>query len=217
MRRRCARWRPPPGDSSIASAPPPPRRPRRRHLRSAERARLNGLVANIDGAQKTIDLAEVRVRELIKTITELRQSLFTRNLFARAQSPLLPHHWQRAARDVPATIGFGQYVAADWFREAVRSSAGLAMVLLAALAAWIVLGFAMRWLERVNDSPPPGGRSFIQRAQKIAWIAPARALPIITAIAIIYVGLHSLAHGRTRRTDRSHCRRLFCSQPSSRR
>ncbi len=159
---------------------------------AAERARLNATVANIDGALRTVDLTEVRIRELVQSITEFRQSLFSRNLFERAESPLVPHHWKRAARDLPTTAAFGQYVITDWFRVARESLSQLTVVLLGALATWIGLGLGARWLERRNDSPPPDGRTFIQRAQKIAWIAPARALPFASALAVLYLGLQHL-------------------------
>lgn len=159
---------------------------------AAERVRLNAIVASIDGALRTVDLTEVRIRELIQAITEARQSLFTRNLFERSPSPLVPHHWNRASRDLPATTEFGTYVVSDWFSTARSVLSRLALVLLGALAAWMLLRLVVRWLERVNDAPPPGGRNVIQRAQKIAWIAPARAAPIVVALAIVYLGLQYL-------------------------
>ncbi len=159
---------------------------------AAERTRLNAVVANIDGALRTVDLTGVRIRELIQTITDARQSLFTRNLFERSPSPLVPHHWRRASRDIPATHEFGKYVLLDWFRIAQVWTSQLVLLLLAALAAWIGLGLLVRWIERINDTPPPDGRTFIQRAQKIAWIAPARGIPVVLALAILYLGLQYL-------------------------
>lgn len=155
---------------------------------AAERERLNTVVANLDGSLKTIDLTAVRARGLAERITVLRQSLFSRNLFERTESPLLPYHWQRAASDLPGTAGFGQYLASDWLRAAREVTPAIVMVVLAALVAWIGLALLTRWIERATNSPPPGGRTFIQRAQKIAWLAPARMLPVAAAVAIIYGG-----------------------------
>lgn len=159
---------------------------------AAERKRLNEVVANLDGTLKTIDLTEVRVRTLAERITVLRQSLFTRNLFERTESPLLPYHWGRAGRDLPAALGFGSYLATDWYGTASPSLPALAAILLAAIVAWIGLGIVVRRVERAADSPPPGGRSFIQRAQKIAWLAPARMLPSAVGLLIIVGGLYAL-------------------------
>ena len=156
---------------------------------AAERTRLNAVVANLDGALKTIDLTEVRSRALVQRITLLRQSLFARNLFERTESPLLLHHWRRAASDLPAAVGFGQYLAADWLSTAWSVMPQLILVLLAGIAAWIVLEIVARRLEQSTDSPPPGGRTFIQRAQRIAWIVPARVLPEIVGLTILYGGL----------------------------
>jgi small-conductance mechanosensitive channel len=156
---------------------------------AAERERLNAILANIDGALKTIDLSEVRARELVQRITDLRQSLFTRSLFERNQSPLLPYHWQRGARDLPATVSFGSYVAADWFTAAGEVLPAIALTLIAALTAWVGLGLVARWIERATDSPPPDGRTFVQRAQRVAWLAPLRTMPAVAALAILYAGL----------------------------
>lgn len=159
---------------------------------AAERQRLGEIVANIDGSLKTIDLTEVRVRTLAERITVLRQSLFTRNLFERTQSPLLPYHWERAARDLPAAAGFASYLASDWHGTASNSLPMLGAILAAAIIAWIGFAIMVRWAERAADSPPPGGRTFIRRAQKIAWLAPARMLPSAAGLLIILAGLHAL-------------------------
>ena len=73
--------------------------------------------------------------------------------------------------------------------------------MLTALAALIGLWLGVRYLERRTHSPPPDGRNFIQRAQRIAWIAPARMLPPLAALAILfggfaYLGLMRLPGGQ---------------------
>lgn len=159
---------------------------------AAERERLGAVVSGIDGALKTIDLTEVRARELIRRITELRQSLFSRNLFERAQSPLLPYHWRLAGRDLPTTIEFAHYLAADWLGAAADAMPRLGGVLVAAVAAFIGLWLGVGYLERRTHSPPPEGRNYLQRAQRVAWLAPARMLPALTTLAILFVGLSYL-------------------------
>jgi small-conductance mechanosensitive channel len=159
---------------------------------AAERERLGTVVSNLDGALKTIDLTDVRARELIRRITELRQSLFARNLFERAQSPLLPHHWRLAAEDLPTTVEFADYLVVDWLRAASDVISGLIAAVLAALVAFVGLWFGVRYLERWTHSPPPEGRNFIQRAQRIAWIAPARMVPALAALAILFGSLNYL-------------------------
>ena len=159
---------------------------------AAERERLGTVVSNLDGALKTIDLTEVRARELIRRITELRQSLFSRNLFERAQSPLLPYHWRLAAQDLPTTIDFAEYLVADWLKAASDVMSGVVAVVMTALAAFVGLWFGVRFLERATHSPPPDGRNFIQRAQRIVWVAPARMLPALAALAILFGGLNQL-------------------------
>jgi small-conductance mechanosensitive channel len=159
---------------------------------AAERERLSSIVANLDGAQKTIDLNEVRSRELIQQITERRQALFARNLLRSTRSPLTPYHWERAARDFPAAAGFAQYLAADWVRAATPVMPQLIAFVIAALLAFVGLTFSVRRLVRITDRPPPDGRTFFERAQRIAWIAPARMLPTIVAIGILRYALSFL-------------------------
>ncbi len=159
---------------------------------AAERERLGAVVSSLDGALKTLDLTDVRARELSGRVTDLRQSLFTRNLFERTQSPLLPHHWLLANEDLPSTLEFGRYVASDWLKVASDMMPSVLGVLAGAVIAFAGLWFGTRYLDRVTYSPPPEGRNFIQRAQRIAWISPLRMLPALAAIAILYVGLGRL-------------------------
>ncbi len=158
----------------------------------AERERLGATVSALDGALKTLDLTTVRARDLSGRITDLRQSLFSRNLFERAQSPLLPHHWLNASRDLPSTVEFGNYLVADWFKAASDVMSGLMLVLGGALVAFVGGLLGVRYLERATHSPPPDGRNFVQRAQRIAWIAPARMVPVLAAIVIVSIGLNYL-------------------------
>jgi potassium efflux system protein len=159
---------------------------------AAERERLGTVVSSLDGALKTLDLTDVRTRDLIGRITELRQSLFTRNLFERTQSPLLPYHWLLASDDLQSTVEFGRYIASDWLKVASDMMPSVLGVLAGAVIAFTGLWFGTRYVDRVTYSPPPEGRNFIQRAQRIAWIAPLRMLPALAAIAILYVGLGRL-------------------------
>jgi potassium-dependent mechanosensitive channel len=156
---------------------------------AAERERLGTIVSNLDGALKTIDLTEVRSRELTKRITELRQSLFARNLMQRTRSPLMPYHWQRAASDLPAAASFAEYLVTDWVRAAMPVLPQLIAVVAAAILSFVGLTLGIRSLVRRTDTPPPEGRTFLQRAQRIAWVAPARMLPIVVAIGILQLGL----------------------------
>ena len=173
-------------------APPAKDAPPEASAVAAERERLGSIVADLDGALKTIDLNEVRSRELIQQITEQRQALFAQNLFRSTRSPLTPYHWERAARDFPAATGFARYLAEDWIRSAARVMPQLIAFTVAALLAFVGLTFGVRRLVRMTDRPPPDGRSFLERAQRIAWVAPARMLPTIAAIGILRYALSFL-------------------------
>jgi potassium efflux system protein len=173
-------------------APPAKDAPPEAPAVAAERERLGAIVANLEGAQKTIDLSEVRSRELIQQITDRRQALFARNLMQSTRSPLTPYHWDRAARDFPAAAGFAQYLAEDWIRTATPVMPQLIAFVVAALLAFVVLTIGVRRLVRQTDRPPPDGRSFFERAQRIAWVAPARMLPTVVALGILRYALSFL-------------------------
>ena len=173
-------------------APPAKDAPPEAPAVTAERERIGAVVANLDGALKTIDLNDVRSRELIQQITEQRQALFARNLLRSTYSPLTPYHWQRAARDMPAAAGFAQYLAADWLRAATPVLPQLIAALAVAVLAFVGLTLLVSWLVRQSDRPPPDGRTFFQRAQRIAWVAPARMFPTVVAIGIMHFALSLL-------------------------
>jgi potassium-dependent mechanosensitive channel len=173
-------------------APPAKDAPPEAPAVAAERERLSAIVANIDGGLKTIDLNEVRSRELIQQITEHRQALFARNLMRRTRSPLTPYHWERAAQDMPAAAGFARYLAADWVRAAAPVLPQLIACVAVAMLAFVGLTLLVSWLVRQSDRPPPDGRTFFQRAQRIAWVAPARMFPTVVAIGIMHLALSFL-------------------------
>ena len=72
---------------------------------AAERARLNALAGALDGAIRTTELAWVRAKQMIDRITVMRYQIFSRNLFERRTSPLLPSVWLEVADRFPTIVG----------------------------------------------------------------------------------------------------------------
>ncbi len=158
----------------------------------AERARLNALKANLDGAVKTTELAWVRAKQLIDRITVIRYQLFTRNLLERRDSPLAPSVWQNVVQHWPTIEGRLGYYGNDWLTWASRVSNWLALLGVAVAAVYLSLRLGLsRVLARalVKRDPSP---SFFERTLKAAWIAPLRFVPPAVAVAMLYFGLSSL-------------------------
>ncbi len=159
---------------------------------AAERQRLNELAAALDGAVKTTELAWVRAKQLIDRITVIRYQQFTRNLFERRDSPLMPSVWRDVNSRIDGILGRLHYYGADWLDWASRKSGSVTAVLLGALGTAVLGSLALAKYLRArlpSSSPSP---SYFQRVIKAAWVAPLRALPLLAAGAIFYFGLDGL-------------------------
>lgn len=182
LRRQIAALGPPPGKDQPAEPA----------TVTAERARLTALAAAIDGAIKTAEVNWARARELIEKITDLRYQLFTRSIMERTASPLLPQLWEDAARDAPPVVRFVDYIINEWWRSALPKLNWLIPLVLFAAAIYVGLkiwvGRFVRRHSPVNGAPAP----FFQRTNRVAWVAPLRAVPAIVAAIILYQGLNLL-------------------------
>jgi small-conductance mechanosensitive channel len=159
---------------------------------ASERARLTGEAAAIDGAIKATELTWLRARQLIERITELRHVLFTRNLFARLPSPLLPGLWRDVMHDAPIVAGRLSILADDWWLWGRQKITELVILLAtASLLYWLLRRAASRLTERTardGQTRPP----FIKRAQWVAWVFPVRSLPGVMWALLIYGGIDAL-------------------------
>ena len=159
---------------------------------AAERTRLTAQKAALDGAIKTTELAWVRAKQLIDRITVIRYQLFTRNLFERRDSPLLPSVWQNVANQWPIIIGRLKYYGNDWFTWASRKEASLWALVGAALASF----GALTWFTRRTIAPhlvrPEPPAPFFRRAMQAAWMAPLRMVAPVVLVLVIYFGLAGL-------------------------
>ena len=62
-----------------------------------------------DGAIKTTELAWVRAKQMIDRITVMRYQIFSRHLFERRASPLLPSVWHEVADRIPTIVSRTKY------------------------------------------------------------------------------------------------------------
>ncbi len=159
---------------------------------ASERQRLNAMAGALDSAVKTTELAWVRAKQLIDRITVMRYQLFTRNLFERRDSPVLPPVWRDVASRMDGVVGRLRYYGGDWLGWAGIRSRQLTLLAVAAVVVFAGLTLLMRrlFLPRLaRPAMPPG---FFDRVTQAAWIAPARALPGIATALLVYFGLDYL-------------------------
>ncbi len=180
--------------SQIEKLGPPPAsgQPPESPTVAAERARLNALAGALDGAVKTSELAWVRAKQLIDRITTMRYQLFTRNLFERKSSPMLPGVWRDVESRMPSVVSRIGYYGGDWMTWAGRKSSEVWMVLGGVAALFSLLFLAVRTFVARRRAAFQGIPNFFERVREIGWIAPARMLAPIAAAIALYAGFDGI-------------------------
>lgn len=159
----------------------------------AERTRLNKLASQIDGAIKTADLVEVRARQLISRVQQLRQGIFTRFLLLKTDSPLRPEVWSALGNDLPDAQRRVSFIFSNWWSLAALSWMAVIGVLVATLVAYLVLrAIKERLLHAQLDGARAGPPTLPERAATAVWVMIALAIPAAAAAIVLYVGLDSI-------------------------
>jgi len=160
---------------------------------AAERDRLNGLAAQIDGAIKKAALVEVRAQQLISRVQHVRQGIFTRFLLQQTHSPLQSGTWRMSAEQISAAREKIVFIATNWWSIASQHTRGLLGVLAAAFLAYVVLlGLMGRLVGSRLGATAAATPPLSERAAKAVWVAVAFALPAALAAIVLYVGLDEL-------------------------
>ncbi len=178
--------------SQIERLGPPPKDQPETPTIAAERARLNALAAALDGAIKTTELAWVRAKQMIDRITVLRYQIFSRNLFERRASPLMPSVWHDVSERLPSILGRAQYYGANWIERGRPLKFSLLGILVGALAAALLIRQLVNFLIVHRRGSFEGIPNFFDRISSAAIVAPARMFGPMAAAAILYVGLDGL-------------------------
>jgi small-conductance mechanosensitive channel len=178
--------------SQIERLGPPPKDQPEAPAIAAERARLNALAAALDGAIKTTELAWVRAKQMIDRITVMRYQIFSRNLFERRASPLMPSVWNEVSDRMPTIVGRAQYYGADWIGQVQRRLWSFIGVVAGSLAVWILINLLVNRIVRSRRSRFTDIPTFFDRVISASGIAPARMLGPMAAFIILHIGLDSL-------------------------
>ncbi len=160
---------------------------------ATERARLSGLASQIDGAIKAIELFQLRARQQISRIQDYRHKVFTHDLMKRTQSPLLPTIWSQVGDELPRIAHQIATVSEHWWRNAREKIPALTVLFLVVAALYIGLTIAQRRLfARALGPVPDPLPNFFTRAGRATMVAAVRALPVVAAISLLYLGLDNL-------------------------
>lgn len=157
---------------------------------ATERARLNTLFSEVDGALKNTELLIVRIRQLRDTVQTARQSIFASQLLRRSPSPVSPATWLKLIDDAPGAFRQVGDTLSNWSTLATRKFPDLAGLLAGVVALFTVLVVLVRWflarrLDGRREQPP----SFFVRAATVGWVAPLVAVPPLAALGLLGSGL----------------------------
>ena len=156
---------------------------------ATERARLNALNSQMAGAVKTAELAQVRSRQLIGRVQDLRQSIFARDLLRRSPSILSGATWRQFGQEMPRAWRQITGIAQNWWTTAQEQAPAIAILMIGAAGAWFLLrGFLTKLVQRrmgAATKPAP----FFRRVRSAGVAFLATSLPQAAAAFIVYAGL----------------------------
>ena len=154
-----------------------------------ERARLIAQINEVDAQVKRAELVQIRGRQLVGRIQDLRHAIFTRDLLRRGKSPLHPAIWREVAQEWPATLQELASIWQSWWGRLVLNWPHAVGLAFGAAALWyglrLMLAHAVRRWQRLHASGDP---TFFQRAGGAAVVALARSIPSAAAALLLYGG-----------------------------
>ena len=160
---------------------------------AAERTRLGVMLSEVDGAQKTGELVQVRARQLQTDVQKLRQDIFTQELLYRSSSPLKPETWTKLRFDLPGAWRQLVDAGSSWVTAATEQWFSVSILLAGGLLLYIVLKMLVRrFVSYQLDAPRVEFPGFVEQAATVGWVAPVLALPALASIGIVAAGLDAL-------------------------
>jgi small-conductance mechanosensitive channel len=158
----------------------------------AERARLAAQSGELQEATKTLRVTWWRARQAIDKITNLRLSLFVKNLTERITSPLFPEFWSDLVRVAPNVEWRLKYNANDWISSVNKQKTKVALLLAFSIGLYLFLKLIVVTITRYRPHETSTPPTFFERAASASWIAPFRAIPGIAATILLFGGLNYL-------------------------
>lgn len=157
------------------------------------RTRLDYVLSQLTGAQKTADLETVRAQQLRSEIRQLRQSIFANQILQRNPSPLARATWHQLDLDLNSAGNQFTDLVRNWTSQATAQGPSLTALIIASIIIYWVLRVFIRRIMNArlprNLEPRP---NFFNKAANAGWVAPLFALPSGAAAATFLFGLHQL-------------------------
>jgi len=158
----------------------------------AERARLAAQSGELEEAAKTLRVTWWRARQAIDKITNLRLSLFVKNLTQRITSPLLPEYWSDLVAVAPNVEWRLKYNADDWITSVNKQKTKVVLLLALSIGLYLLLKLIALAITRYRPNETSTPPTFFERAASASWIAPVRAVPGVIATIVLFGGLNYL-------------------------
>lgn len=162
---------------------------------ATERKRLGDRRNNIDAALKQTRLLSVRADALVDRITELRRSLFARELFVRSSGVLDLSFWKQAIEAIPGQWRGLLFLLRSWGSYALESGglSSIAGALLTLGALFAAATGALRWVHQRDIRPLVSGTRFANAFYSlIALVRIATFAPAIVVVVLLVLDSFSL-------------------------
>ena len=167
----------------IGPAPGPAQTPESTAI-AQQRSTLTDVVTSLTSAINAAEATFLRAESLAEQIREIRRKAFEDTVLQRAPSPLSPGLWRQVAEDFPAGIERLDVIGADW-GNAPESGRFLAIVLGALLLGGVISLAAWRGILRYRYWEQAEVPTEWRRVSSAGWVIALRALPSLTASAIV--------------------------------
>ena len=168
---------------------PPADQPPESEAIAAERTRLTQQASVIDGAIRTLQLNEVRSRQLLERVVALRHQRFTQNLLGKQTSPLRPSVWSEIADRMPLLSTRASYFFGEWMSIARQHGSAFPIAFVAAFAGALLLYVWARLYVGRKFARSDRNPNVFERTARASWCMPFLALPAILAAIVLYVVL----------------------------
>ncbi|MFG1479939.1 DUF3772 domain-containing protein [Xanthobacter sp. V4C-4] len=170
---------------------------------TADRERLQKVVAELDAVLVPVRTLADRGTQATDRISARRRAMFTSQLFERSDSILDPSLWTAAVAAIGAEAHSTQLLVSDWSSYAARQQQPLALTGILAgtflVVTLVVIGG--RWVRaRLRTPPPPDGTTFgrlrsAREALKVLLLE-ATVAPLATILGVALIDTFSLVPPR---------------------
>ncbi len=160
---------------------------------AVERARLNKVANEIDGAIKSAELTAIRARQLTAKIQVLRLTNFRKSIFKRSPTLITQSLWTDAFKEVPRAFQQLSRIGINWYGRLQQNFQNVLIVFGTAFVVGLLLQFiSRRARSRLRQQTSDAWPTYFQRVLVASLEAPLRMIPKIAAAAVLFAGFDLL-------------------------